>query len=214
MEEAKTIPDDAGAERENAEHIILLHQFLEAEGTQLLGILRSHITKYAIARGSEAVQEAARELFQDLYIEAAKSIQRFDTTQSLQAWLLGIAHNLAKRKRAEVFKRRQNEDLLSDLATRQTSRTYDGDDLIESLLIAPGAGPEQQVEAADTVEYYLSLVAPAYQEVLRMWYIEDLEGAELAERLGCSYSSAIVRVHRARKQLEAAIAKEEGGRNG
>jgi DNA-directed RNA polymerase specialized sigma24 family protein len=74
--------------------------------------------------------------------------------------------------------------------------------------------PECQVENMVQMEYLLSLVSEPYRKVLQLTYLEDKDGAALAESLGCSYDAALVRLHRARKQLRVALEKQRGESNG
>jgi RNA polymerase sigma factor (sigma-70 family) len=213
MEETKTKVQSVGEVSTDPRTTALLEQFLGKEAAQFIGILRSYISQYRLATGDEEVQDVALELFHDVYIEAMRSLTNFDPDRPPRAWLLGIAQNLVKRQYTATMRRKQNEISLSELAQRNLDQGMDTDPL-ERLFMQNSSGPEQQVEASENVKYLLSQVPQEYQTILRMWYIEDLEGAEIAERLGCSYSSAMVRLHRARKRLQVVILKEKGGRNG
>jgi RNA polymerase sigma factor (sigma-70 family) len=178
-----------------------------------MGILRSYVFKYELADKKEEIQEVALELLHEVYIEAVKSREKFDPAYAPRAWLLGIARNLVMRKRTAIINRKRNEDLMCDLIQERQEQEVDEDPL-ERLLTKTGLGLEQQVEANDTVEYFLSRVSEEYKYILRLWYMEDLSAEEIAERLGCNRNSAIVRLHRAKKQLRATITNEKGGRNG
>jgi RNA polymerase sigma factor (sigma-70 family) len=211
MEETKT--QQSGVQDPESADDILLSQFLGEEAASLMGILRSYVSKYDLASKKEEIQEAALELLHDIYIEAVKSREKFNPTYEPRAWLLGIARNLIKRRRSAMIERKRNEELMSDLVQRRQEQEIDEDPL-ERLFTKTGLGLEQQIEANDSVEYLLSRVSKEYQHVLHFWYVEDLNAEEIAERLGCSRNSAIVRIHRAKKQLRSAIINERGVRNG
>ncbi len=213
MEETKTRIPSAGVASTDPRATVLLKQFLGKEAAQFIGILRSYISQYHLASGDEEVQDKALELFHDVYIEAMRSLSHFDPDRPPRAWLLGIAQNLVKREYTAAIRRKQNEVSISELVRRNQDQGMDADPL-ERYFIQNSSGPEEQVEASEHVHYLLSQVSQEYQAILRMWYIEDLEGMEIAERLGCSYNSAIVRLHRARKRLQDVILREKGGHNG
>jgi RNA polymerase sigma factor (sigma-70 family) len=211
MEETKTQQSDVKGSESLDDN--LLNQFLGEEAAHLMGILRSYVFKYELTDKKEEIQEIALELLHEIYIEAAKSHKRFDPTHPPRAWLLGIARNLVMRKRTAMIERKYHEDLMCDLVQQRQEQEGDEDHL-ERLFTKTGPRLEQQVEANDTIEYYLSRVSKEYQYVLHLWYMEDLSAEEIAERLGCNRNSTLVRLHRARKQLRAAITNEKGERNG
>ena len=55
----------------------------------------------------------------------------------------------------------------------------------------------------------LRALRPEEQEVLRLAAWEGLSNSELAVALDCSENAATIRLHRARKRLEAQLLKEE-----
>lgn len=211
MEEIKTQQSDIKGSESLDDN--LLNQFLGEEAAHLMGILRSYVFKYKLADKNEEIQEIALELCNEVYIEAVKSRERFDPACAPRAWLLGIARILILRKRAAMIERKHHEDLMCDLVQQRQEQEGDEDPL-ERLFTKTGLGLEQQVEANDTVEYLFSRVSKEYQHILHLWYIEDLSAEEIAETLGCNRNSAIVRLHRARKQLRAAVINEKRGHNG
>src|SRR6516164_4591882 len=77
-----------------------LVDFLTDNVATLLGILRSYVQRMGLARGEE-VAAVAVEVLQEVVIEALDHADRFDPTGQPMAWLLGIAINVIKRKKAE-----------------------------------------------------------------------------------------------------------------
>jgi RNA polymerase sigma-70 factor (ECF subfamily) len=215
MEEARAIHRGVSSEPgspSNIDDVIFLEQFIGEEAASLMGILRSYVLQYQLARGKEDVQDAALELLHEVYIRAVKSYARFDRSRPIRAWLLTIARNLALDKQAALGKRQQHESLMSDLRQQTQTSTKDEDPL-ERLFAASDTEPEQQIEIREQLTYLFSRLSEENQHVLRLWAVEGLDGTELAQQLGCSYKSAIVRLHRARKQLRTILATERGGKD-
>jgi RNA polymerase sigma factor (sigma-70 family) len=214
MEETKAMPKGVEVETQASESTILLTLFIEDHASSLMGILRGYVGKAGLVSGSfDELQNAALEVLHEVYIEAMKTAAHFDTTRSPKPWLLSIAQKVVMRKRAEFIKRRQHEALMSDLEFERKQLNPDEDplELIDALLkVKSGDLPEQQLEDRNQVEHLLSLVSERYQYVLRLAILEEKDGMALAEVLGCSYDSALVRLSRARKQLRNALEKQRG----
>lgn len=196
----------------------LLMQFIENHAESFMGILRAYVSKAnLVSSGDDELQNATLEVLNEVYIEAIKAATRFDPNRSLKAWLLGIAQNVVKRKREEFIKRYQHEITLSELENERKKNAPDEDSLEQiDMLVREKMEPrpECQVENMVQMEYLLSLVSEPYRKVLQLTYLEDKDGAALAESLGCSYDAALVRLHRARKQLRVALEKQRGESNG
>jgi RNA polymerase sigma-70 factor (ECF subfamily) len=181
-------------------------------------ILRAYVRKANLVSDyDDELQNVALEVLNEVYIEALKTVTHFDPARSLKAWLLGIAQNLIRRKREELIKRQRREITIGELEYERKQQAPDEDPLeqIAALLkVKSEARPESQVEDMEQVDYLLSLVSEPYRKVLRLAYLEDKDGEALAEVLGCSYDAALVRLHRARKQLRIALEKQRGESNG
>jgi RNA polymerase sigma factor (sigma-70 family) len=73
---------------------------------------------------------------------------------------------------------------------------------IEAARSAPDAGAEHEL-IADVFE----VIGPKHSEVLRLAYWDGLTGEDLGLLLGCSANAANIRLHRARRAAEAALAR-------
>lgn len=216
MEESRAMHRSAqsgSGDLKNAEDAILLEQFVGDEAASLMGILRSYVVRYQLTGRNENIQEAALELLHEVYIKATKSFAKFDRSRPIRAWLLGIARNEAQDKQTALGKRKQNETLMCDFR-QQTQDSDEDEDPLERLFAADNTSPERQTEIREQITYLFSQLSDEYRSVLRLWIVEGLDGTELAEKLGCTYENAIVRLHRAKKQSRTILATEKGGGNG
>jgi RNA polymerase sigma-70 factor (ECF subfamily) len=107
-------------------------------------------------------------------------------------WLYATAaHTIAHTLRAETRRLR--------LATKVARTTWLrpehalDDDLVNQLAAAEYLAPA------------LATLTVSDQELLRLWAWEDLDGAQLAQVLGCTPGTARTRLHRAKARLRAAL---------
>ena len=168
----------------------------------LLGILRSYVKRMGLARGEE-VPAAAVEVLQEVVLEALDHADRFNPAGQPMAWLLGIAINVIKRKKAELVKRSQRELSMSDLSLKQEEGLSESE-LFDQLMANSSAGPEQEIAANEQAELLLSLVSPEDQHVLMLAFLQGFEREALAQKLGISTGATRVRLHRALKRLRLA----------
>ncbi len=196
---------DAAAAREH------LRQFLQENIPLLLGIVRSYVVRMELARG-EAVQNVAADILQDAVFEALAHADRFDITTSPRAWLLGIAANIIKRRKAEAARRHKREISLHELSLQ--AEIVDEYDFFDLIMAHAHPGPEQALESDEQVAEMLSLVSADDQVVLRLALLHDLNMRSLARWLDISPGAARVRLHRAVHRLREAWSKHESERSG
>jgi RNA polymerase sigma factor (sigma-70 family) len=179
-----------------------LVEFLTDNIAPLLGTLRSYVRRMGLARGEE-VATAAVEVLQDVVIEALDHADRFNPTGQPMAWLLGIAANVIKRKKAEIAKRSRRELFISDLSTTQQEPVSE-DELLDQITACTSAGPEQDIEANEQATLLLALVSPEDRQLLLLAFLYGFEREALAEKLGITPGAARVRLHRALNRLRLA----------
>lgn len=135
---------------------------------------------------------------------------------------------------AEVFtiawrKREQVPDSplpwLYSVAAREVLHAHRSASRRESLVLRFAAGEDvtapdpsedmaARVSAQGPVTRALSRLAASDAEILRLWAWEQLEPTEIAAVLGVSSVAARVRLHRARKRLEAVLTRQAHSRTG
>lgn len=108
-------------------------------------------------------------------------------------WLYATAaHTIAHTLRAETRRLRLASKVAHTTEMRPQHSTVD--DVVG------------QLAAADHLAPALASLTPSDQELLRLWAWEDLDGAGLAQVLGCTPGTARTRLHRAKTRLRAALA--------
>jgi RNA polymerase sigma factor (sigma-70 family) len=180
-----------------------LRPFIEREAHTLLPTLRLYLWRAGLASHGQALDAAAAELLNEVTVQALKHEARFVPQASPRAWLLGIAANLIKRRRAEAARLNQREPLARDLHADGDDAHLTEEDVFDQLLAlrdphTPPHGALPQVEA---------ILAPLSAEdarIVRMAIIYEMDGAALGAQLGISAAAARVRLHRALGRLRKA----------
>jgi RNA polymerase sigma-70 factor, ECF subfamily len=179
-----------------------LSRFIEQQADQILPTLRFYVLRAGLGRGGQAMQ-LALELLDELTVAALEGAARFQAERGAQAWLLGIAANLIRRKQAALARLERREPLAGDLAVTQEGLP-DEDEFFERLASYDGDNPERRLLEEEGFRRRLERLAPGDQQVLRLAVLAGFNGQELAEALQVSPGAARVRLHRALNHLRLA----------
>ena len=112
----------------------------------------------------------AIEVLQEVVLEALDHADRFNPSGQPMAWLLGIAINVIKRKKAELARRSQRELSIGDLSLMQEEHLSESE-LFDQLTADSSAGPDQEIAANEQAELLLSLVSPEDQQILMLAFL-------------------------------------------
>jgi RNA polymerase sigma factor (sigma-70 family) len=185
----------------------------EEQAALLLRISGSYVQKMGLATGSEA-QPVAQEVMQESIVEALEHSNLFDPDRQLTMWLLGIALNIIRHKKAQKLRHQQREFSFDQLS-RLYAEPMSENDLLDQIAPSPQLSPEQVVESDEQIHDLLALVSPEDQQILRLAFLEDVTRDALAQQLGLTAGAARVRLHRALARLRAAwIAQQEKTQKG
>lgn len=179
-----------------------LSRCLEENAQPLLDSICVYVFQYGLARGDEARAQAA-EILQEVAVEAMAHADRFTMGRRPLPWLLGIALNIIRRRRAEDARRAVREVPASTLALERAGYTP-GRDSLDQATDALAAQQLERVEDDAEAEALLALVSDADRQVLRLAVVEGWDSEGLARQLGTSSVAARVRLHRAIGRLRAA----------
>jgi RNA polymerase sigma-70 factor (ECF subfamily) len=131
---------------------------------------------------ADDAEDLTQEVFLRFYVARAK----FDTTQLVRPWLLGIARNLLREHIREV--RRRKEVGWTELCLELEGLVGDDDNPHEDVLRHLPACMEG--------------LGPSAQEAIEMRYRKNLRMAAVAEKLRRSEGAVKILVHRARLALK------------
>ncbi|MFI5913942.1 RNA polymerase sigma factor [Dactylosporangium sp. NPDC051541] len=170
------------------------------------GLFAAHfdaVVRYAFRRVFDA--NLATDLAQETFIVAWR--RRGEVPERELAWLYGVARNLVANHR---HRRRRHLDLGRDHGREQGG---DQDRDRHQAGVAHERTVNFEEHSAVMVDMLRAIEAlpERDQEILRLIGWEELDLKEAAIVLGCSKSAAAVRLHRARKRLQARLGVSVNG---
>jgi RNA polymerase sigma-70 factor (ECF subfamily) len=135
-------------------------------------------------------RHATEDVVADVFLTVLRVLPRYRCTGvPLRYWLLRIATNAANR-----WARRQR---------RWRRRSVPADELELAEVRSPSTADPIDAEHAQRA---LLSIAPKYQAVLALYYLEGLPVKDVADILGCRVGTVKSRLARARDALRAALA--------
>ncbi|MFQ6038720.1 MAG: RNA polymerase sigma factor [Candidatus Aminicenantales bacterium] len=147
----------------------------------------------AVAMNILRNHEDAEDACQEAFIQAFRSLERFDRRRSFKKWFLTILYRrcldrLRRKKRfARFFSRFRAEVSLSH-----------SDEDRKVAKEEKGAFPKNSLES----------LSPKERAALTLWAFEDCTAEEISEILGCRPSTARVYLFNARKKLKSILEKK------
>ncbi len=148
----------------------------------------THATVYTLAYRLTGNPEDARDVAQETYLRAYRSIRRFRGDSRFSTWLYRITANCA-----------------STLIVRRSKTSHEELSLDEPLPDRrPEIDPEGMAESGfvrDRLTAALAELPPRLRAVVVLRDVYDLPHEAIAAELGISQEAAKVRLHRARRKL-------------
>ena len=155
-------------------------------------VRRTHRDAYGLALRLTSDEEDARDVVQDAYLRAYRSIDRFRGDAKFSTWLYRIVANCAST--ATGKRRRHRHDELPD----------------DAHIVDPHPASDPAVQADANalraeLDVAISELPPRLRSVVVLRDVYDLPHDAIAEELGISVSAAKVRLHRARRRLRERV---------
>lgn len=152
----------------------------------------THRDAFGLALRLTGNEEDARDVVQDAYLRAYRSIGRFRGDARFSTWLYRIVANtssthLSKRNR------HRHEELLDD------AQVIDQRPEIDPVISAETGELRDELDAA------IRELPPRLRAVVVLRDVYDLPHEAIADELGISVSAAKVRLHRARRRLREQV---------
>jgi RNA polymerase sigma-70 factor (ECF subfamily) len=152
-------------------------------------VTATHAETYTLARRLTGSDDDARDVVQEAYLRAYRSIGRFRGEARFTTWMYRITANCAS---TYVGKRRKHRH----------------DELVDDMIVVdtrPELDPVAQADASDLrarLVLALDELPPKLRAVVVLRDVYDLPHEAIAAELGISESAAKVRLHRARRKLK------------
>jgi RNA polymerase sigma-70 factor (ECF subfamily) len=155
----------------------------------------------AVCRRILRNEEEARDAVQDAFVNAWKSLDRFEAGSRLSTWLHRIAVN-ACLMRLRSRRRRPEEpiDALLPAFLEDGHQAVAAERWVEPADVALG-----RKELAARVREAIDRLPETYRVVLLLRDIEGMDTAQAAEALGVTENAVKLRLHRARQALRTLL---------
>lgn len=154
-----------------------------------------------VARRFLKNEEDARDIVQEVFVSAFRSIGKFEGEARLSTWLHRITVNAALMKLRT--QRRHPEEEIESLLPRFASDGHQIEESTEWSLSAEEMVQREQTR--DLVRKSIDRLPGSYRVVLLMRDIEEMSTSETAEALGITPTAVKVRLHRARQALRTLL---------
>jgi RNA polymerase sigma-70 factor (ECF subfamily) len=156
----------------------------------------------AVARRIVGSEEDARDVVQDAFMNAFRSLNRFEGNAKLSTWLHRIAVNAALMK-LRTRKRKPEQSIESLLPAfledgHHEERFKSWEEPVDVLM--------ERAENREQVRKQIDALPEGYRTVLVLRDIEGLDTEETANVLGLSVNATKIRLHRARQALRTLLA--------
>lgn len=148
-------------------------------------------------------EETARDLLQETFFQALRSLPDFRGESKLTTWLYSIAKNVAlARYRSDKRHNSLEEETLTLVAAQRGNRPEPPSGAPPSWNPAEEAArSEEKALLHDALEELSS----NYRQVIELRDLQELSTKEVAEHLDLTEVNVRVRLHRARKKLSSAL---------
>ncbi|MCX6790454.1 MAG: RNA polymerase sigma factor [Candidatus Kaiserbacteria bacterium] len=161
------------------------------------GVLMNRYQPKLLRYGRKFLRDSApiEDVVQEVFIKAYQNIQSFDTSRSFSPWIYRIAHNLF----ANSLRYTSRHPLtFVDLDMFSAHTAYE---------IDPGEEEERE-QMKELLTQGLESLTPLYQEVIILYYLEDLSYQDIAEILRVPLGTVGIRLHRAREALKKYVERK------
>jgi RNA polymerase sigma factor (sigma-70 family) len=185
----------------------LLEETIEREQQELLSDIGFHVWHFGVATDREGVTALAKEVLQDTVVTALGIADKYDQSRSARLWLRNVAVVVIMRKIREQGRERHRLTLVADsepvrrAAGDKNAREMSEAEMFDMLAPSPEGTASSQSPGAEEL---LALVEGDDQEILRLHYLEGLDGEELAAKFGVSKAVVYQRLSRARIKVRRA----------
>ena len=158
----------------------------------------------AVARRFVRTEEDAQDVVQSAYLNAFRSIDRFEGSSQLSTWLHRIVVNTALMKLRS--RRRRPEESIEDLLPAFQEDGHHVEQFSDWNIPADELLERREAQAA--VRACIGRLPDNYRSVLLLRDIEELSTQEVAATLGMTPTAVKVRLHRARQALSTLLRRE------
>ncbi len=162
----------------------------------LFAAYQPRIRRYVLSIVRDPVE--ADDLTQDVFLQAHRKLDSLRDPDAVVSWLYRIATHVCYDR----FRRSSRLPRTQPLDVGETVGPGPLGDIADQLRL------DRVLEQADMsacVRAYIDDLSTAYRQVIFLHDLEGLPNPEIAEMLGASLHTVKIRLHRARRRLQAAL---------
>ena len=159
-------------------------------------VLKYQQKVYGVAWGMTRNPEDAREITQEAFIKAFKSLERFRFDASFYTWLYRITVNLTIDFRRKAVKRRTNE-----FDDGRLQKDEAGEIARPHMDASPGRRLERK-RLAEQIQAAIDQLPEDQRTAIMLREIEGLSYKEIAETMECAEGTVMSRLFYGRKKLQ------------
>lgn len=180
----------------------ILEQAFENERDDLLRIIEGYLRHPGINMTWQEKREMALDVYTELFIEAMRTLEKFDPNRAARPWLLGLANNVVLRKKQERSKEFQR--LAQNVSVKREGEESDAE-IFDRLTAASRHyhALESPLEKQAALDEILCNINEGEREVLMLSIVHGLQSDVVGNQLGISAPAARKRLQRALENLRA-----------
>jgi RNA polymerase sigma-70 factor, ECF subfamily len=160
-------------------------------------VRHTYVDTYTLAVRLTGNEEDARDVVQEAYLRAWKSIPRFRGDAAFTTWMYRITANASYT----LVERRRR---------RRTTHLDDVDDPIDRRLDAQPDTLAESSAGLGELSSALDQLPPSLRTLVILKDVYGLSHEDIADELGISVAAAKVRLHRGRKRMREILDEAEG----
>ncbi len=180
----------------------ILEKAFDDDRDALLGIIESYFRHPGITMTWQERREAALDVYSELFLEAMRTLEKYNPARPTRPWLLGLANNVVLRKKHERSKAFARAAKTVQIA----SDDEESDAEIFDRLIAVSQhyhALESPAEKQAALDEILCNVSESERQVLMLSIVHSLQSDVVGAHLGISAAAARKRLQRALENLRA-----------
>jgi len=140
----------------------------------------------------------ADDLSQEVFLRVYRGLSAFQGKSKLSTWIYRIAYRVCLEESERAYR-------------RHTFVPLDEDHPTSSTAVRVEDSAFSQVDARESVEYWLSKLPPNYRMAINLYYLHDRSYREIADVMGIPEGTVKTYLHRAKEMLKAQVKNEKDG---
>ena len=161
-------------------------------------VIKQFGNKFDLSYNRDSIQTVSKEILQDTVETVLNKSEEFDLNYQPLPWIKGFAVNKVRGWQRDKI-RNSKVVSIGKLASPQNNLSED-----EVLGILSKSSRPSSSKDSTMLEYLLSLVRSGDRQILKLAFIDDLDGKDLAAALGVSAGTAYTKKYRAIARLKKA----------